>query len=67
MTFEQYLKKNTAAGVIDFALRVDSTINGHPKFYIHPAYQEGLTIDFFVEENDLHLVNFPILGEERKQ
>jgi hypothetical protein len=53
MTLEEYLESEMANGAIDHALRVERDGNGKMRFYIHPAYQGGSTVDFFVDGNNL--------------
>jgi hypothetical protein len=52
-TFEQYLRDAHDKGVLDHALRARVEANGVVKFYVHPAGQDGDTLDFAVTGDGL--------------
>jgi len=47
-TFQEYLERSDAKGVIDFSLRILRTPEGLLYFYIHPANLDGETGGFSV-------------------
>lgn len=52
-SFEQYLLDEYQGGKIDFHMRVNVGVDGHPTFYIHPQGKAGTTTDFVVLDNCL--------------
>ena len=56
MTFQEYLTEAQKHGIIDFAFRATQTDNGI-QVYIYPNGEDGDSIDFKVEENNLVLIS----------
>ena len=57
MTLEEYIQKETEEGKFDFHIRVYAWNEGVPRFYIHPQYKDGETLDFEVKGNNLIPIN----------
>lgn len=53
INLEQYLIENIEKGVIDFSIRASLKEDGRVVFYIHPSDQDGETLDFELQGNNL--------------
>lgn len=61
-TFEDYLRHSMAGGAVDFTFRCLSGTGEGLQFYVHPAGQGGVTLNFLVQGNQLQTV---LNGAER--
>lgn len=52
-TLEEYLRENIEAGNIDHAIRAQIEADGVVTFYIHPAGEDGDTLDYEVRGDGL--------------